>query len=949
MRANRIWLTIGIVFLASAFYEGRLKPQSRPVYERALSLYRQDNYTQSLLELKTAYEIEPNSTAILVLMGWNELKLGQYGQARENFSRAARLDPQLVEAKLGLIYLDIQSSGRQVRLDEIQELLAQDPGNRDFQLAAASILRQIGRNREAADLFRDLLGRGSYGDVARLNLEQMYGLQNVDEDIPEDFPERSRPPDLQVNFRAGSKFLQRRNGTAWQDVYVRGINFGPALPGNFASEPPALVDDYLPWLDQIAGLGANAIRIYTILPPAFYRALRMHNTKPGARQLYLIQEVWLPDAPNPENLFLPRIVAESRQEISYVIDLLHGQGDLPLRTGHASGLYAVDVSQYVLAVLIGREFDPPLVWANNEANPEKTSYAGEFVSISEGNPTEVWLAQLLDYAASYETLRYNQQRPLAIVNWLPLDPLSHPTEAGTLQVIRIRQRMGDTGLATPSPGEGDDQVTVDDTRLRVETAFQAGVFAAYHVYPYYPNFLLNEPALLQARDSIGPNSFFGYLQALKAHYANMPLLISEYGVPTSLGVSHFHPYGWNHGGITERQQGEILARMTQNILDAGSAGGIVFELHDEWWKLNWLTVGFELPADRRPLWHNRLNPEQHFGLWAFDPSRSSLFSPDTAAWDSVRPLYAKPDSPPAVPANDGADPQRTLRSLSVSSDEEFLYLRLRVGSLPRAADGTPELRRANFLIGISTSPGRFGSQLVPALSPLLRDPGGFNFLLHVGGAGQTRLLTAANYNPYSTWPAEGAGNRTELGIRVPWEPPLDTWSPFEEILVETNSLWFGKDGTAFPPQRYSRSPLRYGPLDPNDPQYDSLATWSAHFATDSLIFRIPWGLLFVTDPSSHFVYTGTSPGAQIHSEATSGIALFAVSFVPPASAPDWGLFPSLPMAATDSLPPTDGQGNLTDVRTYVWQEWNSLKLPSRIKSGTALLRQSFLDLQGKGY
>jgi len=53
MKANRIWLAILIVFLASAFYEGRLKPQSRPAYERALSLYRQANYAQSLAELET--------------------------------------------------------------------------------------------------------------------------------------------------------------------------------------------------------------------------------------------------------------------------------------------------------------------------------------------------------------------------------------------------------------------------------------------------------------------------------------------------------------------------------------------------------------------------------------------------------------------------------------------------------------------------------------------------------------------------------------------------------------------------------------------------------------------------------------------------------------------------------------------------------------------------------
>lgn len=949
MRVNRIWFVIAAVLIASAFYEGRLKPQSRPIYERALSLYKQKNYSESLTALENAYKIEPNSTAILVLMGWDELKLGRYDRARENFSRAARLDPQLVEAKLGLAYLDIQAGGHQAHLDEIEALLAQDPGNKDFQLAAASILRRIGRNRDAADLFHNMLGSSGYGDVARKNLEQMYGLQGVDGEIPAGFPELDRPADLQVDFRAGQKFLQRRNGDAWENVYVRGVDIGPATPGSFSTEPPDRVEVYLPWLDQIAKLGANTVRVYTILPPAFYRALKMHNEKPDAQRLYLIQEVWLADAPNPPNLFLPGVVAESRQEIAWAIDVIHGQGDLPIRPAKAAGLYVVDVSQYVLALLVGREFEPPLVYSTNEANPDQTSYAGKYVSIPEGNPTEVWLTQMLDYAANYEALKYNQQRPIAFVNWPPLDPLNHPTEAGIEQIVQIRKRAGETGLPAASPGMGDDQVSVDETHLRTESSWQAGIFASYHVYPYYPNFLLNEPGLLRVQDKVGPDSYFGYLQALKAHYPNMPLLIAEYGIPTSIGVSRFHPYGWNHGGITERQQGEILARMTQNIFDAGAAGGMIFEWQDEWWKLNWLTVDFEVPADRRPLWHNDLNPEQHFGLWTYDPSRTRLFSPDMGGWDSIQPLYQKPDSPPAVPVNDGADPQRTLSSLSASSDQEFLYLRLRVGSLARAADGTPDLRKANFLIGISTFPGRFGSQVLPAVVPLLRYSQGFNFVLHVGGVGATRLLVSSAYNPYALWPAIPGGDRMDLGVRAPWKPPLEEWSPFEEMVVETSMLRYGKNGQAFPPQRYSRSPLRYGPLDRNDPQYDSLATWGADFESNSLIFRIPWGLLFVTDPSSRLVYTETRPGAKIYSEPTPGFALFAVSFVPPASAPDWARFPSRPMAATDSLPPTDGSGNLTDVRTYVWPGWNSVSLSGRLKSGAALVRQSFLDLQGKGY
>src|ERR1700675_2681204 len=105
MKVNRVWIAIVLVFVGAAYYELRLKPQSRPLYESALVLYDKGDYIASLRELSSAYQIEPNSTDILVLIGWNELKLGRLNEAQANFSRASRLNPSLVEARLGLDYV----------------------------------------------------------------------------------------------------------------------------------------------------------------------------------------------------------------------------------------------------------------------------------------------------------------------------------------------------------------------------------------------------------------------------------------------------------------------------------------------------------------------------------------------------------------------------------------------------------------------------------------------------------------------------------------------------------------------------------------------------------------------------------------------------------------------------------------------------------------------------
>jgi hypothetical protein len=507
--------------------------------------------------------------------------------------------------------------------------------------------------------------------------------------------------------------------------------------------------------------------------------------------------------------------------------------------------------------------------------------------------------------------------------------------------------LGEQLGGLPPVVDDNDAVSVDETRLRAEPEFAAGLFVSYHVYPFYPDFLLHEAALLRARDSVGPNSYYGYLLALKAYYANMPLLIAEYGISTSIGVSHFQPFGWNHGGLNEQEQGAALARMTQNIFDAGAAGGIVFEWQDEWFKTNWLTVPFERPLERRAYWQNVMNPEENFGLWTYESSQSRLFSPAPAAWQGVAPLYQKSASAPVQALNDGGDPQRNLRSLSASSDEAYLYIRLEVESLPAARNGTPQLDKANYVIGISTHPGHFGSRILPGFVPQLRYPDGVNLWLHVGGTNATRLLVASNYSPYGLLPITGADARVGLEIRSPWQPVLEDYSPFEEMVVETNRARFGRDGTFFPPRRYSRSLLRYGPLDPSQPGYDSLATWSADFQSNSLIFRIPWALLFVTDPSTQQVYAATLSATDVQTARTEGIGLLALSFAPPTGGLDWSQFPARPMAIADSLPAVGSQGLLTEVRKYSWQGWNSVNAPGRLKSSAAAVRSIFLSLKEK--
>jgi hypothetical protein len=108
--------------------------------------------------------------------------------------------------------------------------------------------------------------------------------------------------------------------------------------------------------------------------------------------------------------------------------------------------------------------------------------------------------------------------------------------------------------------------------VRDDAGIRGGYFAAFHVYPYYPDFLVHEPVYGSAESPYGRSAYFGYLQDLKRHFPGVPLVIAEYGVPVSWGIAHFNPQGWHHGGHTEQEMAAINARLTREIAAAGHGG-----------------------------------------------------------------------------------------------------------------------------------------------------------------------------------------------------------------------------------------------------------------------------------------------------------------------------------------------------------------------------------------
>ncbi|MBW8772963.1 MAG: hypothetical protein JF590_06715 [Gemmatimonadetes bacterium] len=94
--------------------------------------------------------------------------------------------------------------------------------------------------------------------------------------------------------------FQVQVGGSWRSIYLKGVNLGGAVPGHFPSEFPTDSQRYAGWLDTLSSMGANTVRVYTILPPAFYRALRAWNLGHPAATLWLIHGVWTELPPNDD-------------------------------------------------------------------------------------------------------------------------------------------------------------------------------------------------------------------------------------------------------------------------------------------------------------------------------------------------------------------------------------------------------------------------------------------------------------------------------------------------------------------------------------------------------------------------------------------------------------------------------------------------------------------------
>lgn len=661
-----------------------------------------------------------------------------------------------------------------------------------------------------------------------------------------------------------------------EKFFIKGVNIGAGKPGAFPGEVAVTYDEYYRWFEYISQMNANTIRVYTILRPQFYNALYDFNQnaeKNGKSPIYLIHGVWvneediavIEDAFGEEKKIQNGIIAEGKS----IIDILHGNCSLPEKKGHADGNYTTDVSNYVIGWILGIEWEPAFVIGTNENNPEKASYKGKYLFTDNASPFEAFLCEVGDSLIQYETEKYSMQRPVALSNWVTTDPLAHPNE----------------------PYKNEDIVTVNVEHIKWTNSFKPGMFASYHVYPYYPDTFNYQKDYVNFIDEDGkPNPYKAYLREINKFHS-MPVLIGEFGIPASRGKAHENIVtGYNQGFIDEKTQGDMVLKMMTDIHSEGLAGGLIFSWQDEWFKRTWNNSDLDLP-DSRPYWSNVQTNEQRFGLLAFDTGNEKstcYIDGDFSDWSDATPIYSDEKG-----------------KLSIKSDEAYVYVMADVKDY--------DFNKDTLLIPVDTIPNQ-GNLSYPDFKASFSDAA--DFVIKIQGESDSRVLVDAYYDNYYFRYAE----QTNLLDLVPEFTKKNTglFNPIR--LCITRKIVIPPANTVVPFKGYETGSLKYGISNPNHPQYNSLNDF--YYKDGKIEMRIPWQLFNVMDPAHKIVIDDMHGRGRISPVKINGFKFGLVN-----------------IKSNEKI-----SANTVVLKDYSWDTWELPTFHERLKPSYYILQKGLLGL-----
>lgn len=601
-------------------------------------------------------------------------------------------------------------------------------------------------------------------------------------------------------------------GPSGQPLEIRGVDIGGGIPGHFGGDRAIDRVTYLRWFGWIRDMGANTIRVYTLQPPSFYSAVFEYNSK-QPHPLYVLHGLWVDDTAMNSHVdaYDKRIYGKMKDDARTLVDVIHGKRKLRSGQNPGTDSYTWDISPWVIGYILGMDWEPATVIYTDQMETERNHFAGAYLYTTSGaTPFEALLADVGDELISYESRRYQSQRLLAFSNGPMTDPFTYP------------QSITDAFKKT---------ARLDTEHIRSTDRFLSGLFASYHVYPYFPDFLAYLPESEGGEDEARQDyrSYYLYLKALNTHHT-VPVVISEFGVPSSRGISQRSDLSVgtasknpsavrSQGKLSEQEQGEALAACLEDIQAAGCAGSIIFSWQDEWFKETWNTMA-SVNTARTPYWSDCQTSGQSFGLLAFDPGKETsvcYVDGDCSEWTDGD-----------VAAVNGS------MTLSMKYDEKFLYF---YGYIPDWREGEV------LYIPVDVTPGS-GSRFCEDYG--IRFDRACDFLIVVDGRENSRVVVQERYDVFRAMYSQEAFTRDAYV-----NPPASDSSHFAPMYLLLRSIQnitpkgYLEEAEAADLEETGR--LRFGIANPSSPDFNSLADF--YMDGGELELKLPWQLLNFSDPS----------------------------------------------------------------------------------------------------
>ena len=430
-------------------------------------------------------------------------------------------------------------------------------------------------------------------------------------------------------------------------------------------------------------------------------------------------------------------------------------------------------------------------------------FNGKWLYTKDAKPMEIFLADVGDFAINHETTIYNTQKPIAFANWLTTDVIEHKND------IDEANTLGD----------------IDEKKIKSKYEFESGLFVSYHVYPYYPDFLNYDPKYSEYIDEKGnKNSYEAYLKDLISHYDDRPVIVSEFGVPTSRGITHEDlSRGFNQGMVDEISQGNMNKEMLEDIYSTGYAGALVFSWQDEWFKRTWNTMDIDDP-DSRAYWMDKITNEQMFGILSFDPGHKKSVSyndGNTKEWRRKNIISSGENT-----------------KLYMKADEEYLYFRINKKEL--------DLESEEVIIPIDITP-KSGSNKIDGYELTLNKDADFIIIISKDNKATIKVNEYYDVNDYLFNHNLKDNKQSNKFYTIKQTILGESKMPETNTIIEKKEVDIGN--------------LINGNGNPKSKNYNSLSDYIVD--GDDIEIRIPWLMLNISNPSERMIVDDFNENKEI--------------------------------------------------------------------------------------